>query len=386
MVAGGVLWAVTGRAPEPRPDTLATGVPAQSPSAPLPPAPEPRSPPGLASGQPATELPSASLLPPMTTPTSPGLPDEPEGPRSETQVAAVKPATTVPPNSVRRAIASVVSAAGCSVVTGDDQPEATPVLRGVVGRGQSETALRAAVRDAAPELAPDWQVAIADGPYCAVLDTVRPYARPFGGGPGLGVTLAGRRTSLVADELIMPRVTMPDFAGSLQLDYVASDGSVVHLHEALNGVPYAALSTSEFGKPRPPGFGGWAVDRPFGTDLIVGIASSRPLFRSPRPASENLENYLRDLRVALDQADREGARIAAGGIAGDHQRQAVMPPYGFAPGCRSARLPAPGLALTRRATRLSDDIGPIDGTVGMSDGVTFVMLPVVRSSPGAGIA
>jgi hypothetical protein len=64
-----------------------------------------------------------------------------------------------------------------------------------------------------------------------------------------------------------------------------------------------------FGQPKLPEFGGWAVDKPFGTDLIIGIASSVPLFRSPRPTVEKLDGYLGDLRVALAQAD--GAQVSA---------------------------------------------------------------------------
>jgi hypothetical protein len=211
---------------------------------------------------------------------------------------------------VRRAIAAALTNVPCSTVSVDDQPGATPTLRGVVVSGQNESAMYASVRDAAPSAVPEWQVATADGPYCGVLDAVRPYAQRPGGGPALNLGLRGGRTDLTADELIIPQITMPGFAGSLQLDYVTGDGSVLHMHEALAGAPYAALSAPVFGQPKLPEFGGWAVDKPFGTDLIVGIASSVPLFRSPRPAGERLDGYLRDLNVALTQAVRDGARVS----------------------------------------------------------------------------
>jgi len=53
------------------------------------------------------------------------------------------------------------------------------------------------------------------------------------------------------------------------------------------------------------------VDVPFGTDMIVAIASAAPLYRNARPQSEPQEGYLRDLRAALDTAARNRSRLSA---------------------------------------------------------------------------
>jgi hypothetical protein len=86
-------------------------------------------------------------------------------------------------------------------VTGYDLPDGSPTLRGVVGLGESESVLHRDIQNAAPNATIDWQVAPADGPYCTVLDTLRPYAQPFGGSAkALTIALADGRTDLVADE------------------------------------------------------------------------------------------------------------------------------------------------------------------------------------------
>ena len=103
---------------------------------------------------------------------------------------------------------------------------------------------------------------------------------------------------------------MPDFAGYLQLDYIAADGVIAHLRQTSGDPPYAGLSTRLFGQPTAQ-FEGWKVGPPFGTDLIVGIASSVPLFPTQRPQMDVLEGYLSDLRAALDVAARGGTRISA---------------------------------------------------------------------------
>jgi eukaryotic-like serine/threonine-protein kinase len=224
--------------------------------------------------------------------------------------APVVTALAVPsPEAIRHAIAEALRASPCSLATGDSSGGVT-TLRGAAVRGAPEAELHAAVQDAAPAMAIDWQVGALEGPYCPVLDAVRAYAKPFGtSGRSLGITLANGKTSLVAKDLVVPRVSMPDFPAYLQLDYIASDGSVLHMHDATNGAPYPALAVPAFGEPKP-GFGGWGVDEPFGTDLILGIASSAPLFPVARPATDTLDGYLRDLSAALDRASRSGARVS----------------------------------------------------------------------------
>lgn len=207
-------------------------------------------------------------------------------------------------------MADAVKGAACTVVTGD-VTAAGITLRGVAGRGGPEAALHTAIQDAAPTAAVDWKVDSADGPYCALFDAIRPFARPIGtAGRSLGIGLTNGRTTLTAEELVIPRATMPDFAAHLQLDYIANDGSILHMRDSVTGAAYPANATPVFGEPRPPGFKGWAVDIPFGTDIILGIASSAPLFRGPRPPTDTAEGYAAALHTALDQASRAGTRIA----------------------------------------------------------------------------
>lgn len=260
--------------------------------------------------------------PPDRAPAIPPVPPAPAETAAVTPVTAPVPSPTVTapivtasavpsPDAIRHAVADAVASARCSVVSGDMSAGAA-LLRGVAGRGAGEASLYAAVRQAAPSLAVDDQVMLADGPYCAALDAIHPFARPFGspqGGFGLG--LAGGKTALVANDLVEPVVTMPGFPTHLQLDYIASDGSLLHMHDSAAGAKtYAASSATVFGEPKP-GFKGWAVDEPFGTDLIIAIASTAPLFTAPRPASDTLDTYVRDLNAALDRAAHNGARVSA---------------------------------------------------------------------------
>ncbi len=260
---------------------------------------------------PVDTTPVRPALPADTTPVRPVLPADP------TPVRPPDPAPTVvaivPPSAdaIRRAVATSLRSASCSFATGDDRAPRGPTLQGLTGRGPGETALHEAMQDAAPGMTFDWQVQPVDGPYCAVFDLLRPYARPFAAtAKALGVTLAGGRTDLVAKELVKPRVSLADAPANLQLDYIASDGSVLHMHDAKPGGAYPTDAAPSFGEPRP-GFKGWEIDEPFGTDLIVAITSSVPLFRAGQTLPETMDDYVKELRAALDQAVRGGGRVSA---------------------------------------------------------------------------
>ncbi len=333
LVAGGAaVWALTGNNPAP-PLQVATGpAPAATPPetpretvAANPPAPPPamqatpESPPTTApsppapapvAAKPAPTVPAAATVAAPTPPPTPPAPPAAEPPAPATP-PTVTASATPSPEAIRQAVATALRTAPCSMLTGDTRGPGATVLHGVIGRGAPEATLHSALQEAAPNAAFDWQVTPTDAPVCPLLDLLRPLARPYASTePSLGLALTSGRTELAGGDLVIIRMTTPDHPSHLQLDYVSSDGSIAHLHDALGGTAYPANAPAVFGEPRA-GFKGWAVDVPFGTDLIVGIASSTPLFHSPRPAGETLDAYLRDLRTALDQAARNGARVSA---------------------------------------------------------------------------
>ena len=203
------------------------------------------------------------------------------------------------------ALAAALRNTPCSVTTPEERPPGTITLRGVAGPG-AEPALRDAVAAAAPGVPLDWEVDTATGPYCGLLDTIRPYLRPA----DMAVETLNNRTRLVTDDPIVPRLTLPDFPAHLQLDYVSSDGSVTHMRQSVGPASYAPGATAVFGRHDSPKAETWEVYEPYGTDLLIGIASSTPLFGAPRPSQDRLDGYLRDLQSGLDQAARSGARIA----------------------------------------------------------------------------
>jgi serine/threonine-protein kinase len=187
------------------------------------------------------------------------------------------------------------------LTTADGSP---PVLTGIAGAGAPQAALTGALAklaNATPAIAVASQVQTIDGPYCGALDTVRPY-RPLLSAAALNLGLAGGKTTLANGALIALNATLPGYAGAVEIDYFQSDGTVFHL------VP--KLAAGQLALSQNVG----EVSAPFGTDLIVAIASSLPLFSPARPQLENDSAYLPALQLALQGATAAGGQVSVAAL------------------------------------------------------------------------
>jgi len=324
--------------PPPAPTQGAPQAPAQAAATqatvpiPAPAAPQPAPPPVTAQPLPATpapEPPRAQPQPPVATapapspapvtpppvvtapPAAPGVPTRPPDPLpapAPPQQVAAAPAA----GALRSAIAGVLSEARCAMIGGDMEGANRARLTGYAQAGGGEAALRLRLASAGvPPGAIDWGVRGFEGPYCPALDLLRPYADAFGAPPsGLGLSLPGGRTRLVLGDLLTVTLAMPGFASYLRVSYFTHDGEVVHLHPTPSdpartfgpGVR-VALGDPASGGPR------WEVGPPYGTEMIVAVASERPLFATSRPEFEQSDDYLAALASALRSG--AGGRIAA---------------------------------------------------------------------------
>ena len=201
------------------------------------------------------------------------------------------------------------------------QDTGTVTVFGYAG-SDAAAALRQQVVGVAGGAQLDWRVQHVDPVFCSALGTLRPIAAQAGAPvSGLSLTLAGGQTSLHDGDRIMPRVTMADFAGELRVDYLGHDGSVVHLYPTAADpaqhiaarpsarlTPGAQLSIGDAGPGRPI----WEVGPPYGTDMIIAVASSAPvLTRAPaQNADDNAGPYLRDLASGIARIQQNGGQVA----------------------------------------------------------------------------
>ncbi|MGG5820951.1 protein kinase domain-containing protein [Falsiroseomonas sp. HW251] len=267
-------------------------------------------------------LPPTPFAQPQQAPVAPPVP-QPQAPAAQPQIALgptpvpppapqpAQPAALPSAASARNALSAALPRVSCSLVSGTTSTDRV-TLRGVVGRGAPDAALREAVQGAASGLQRDWRVNSFEGPYCNALDVLRPAAQAFGTVAPLSVALAGNATRLRDGELITPVVNTPDFPSYVYVSFLVHDGTLAHLHPTPTD-PSRLLPAGAALRLGDPAIGGpaWAVGAPYGTDMIIAVASSVPLFEKPRPDDEDIAAYLRDLRTALDNARRRGGRLAS---------------------------------------------------------------------------
>ena len=137
------------------------------------------------------------------------------------------------------------------------------------------------------------------------------YHRAHGGATLRLNAASGKGGDLAAGDTLMVDVVTPDFQSYVTVDYFVLDGHVVHL------LPNAA----ERENTAPPRYtatigslGNWVIGPPFGTEMLVLVATPVPLFDAVRPDAEDRTAYLR----ALDERLASIAKAhGAGAIAVD---------------------------------------------------------------------
>ncbi|WP_165694318.1 DUF4384 domain-containing protein, partial [Teichococcus deserti] len=251
---------------------------------------------------------------PTAPPESPPAPPATPGPATPPEAAPATPPEAPPPAAppptpqapdparLRAVLQTVLQEQSCALLSPEIHADGA-ILQGPAPRGTAEAIRRQLDRAG---IAPNSvSLALQDyrGPYCGLAEVLRPVLAPPESGPQL--RLDGHQP-LLRGELLRMEITMPPRPAMLELLYVTNDGQVVQLSPVEAQVAAARLRK---GDPAP-GFPGWTVEEPFGTDLLLVIASDRPLFPATQPTVQTLDEWLPRARAALDMLRRGGGWAA----------------------------------------------------------------------------
>ncbi|WP_372399244.1 DUF4384 domain-containing protein [Azospirillum sp. HJ39] len=233
-------------------------------------------------------------------PSSPPLPQR-EMPR-ENQTA-VPSALSLPVPTPRRppvaAVAQALRSVACTLLTVEDV-NGRLLVSGTVAGDQAG----GAVRDAVGANAAGWDYGLdlmtADAQFCAPLGTV---AAALDANRRLGTPLATTMVegpALNAGDSLALEIRAPAWPVDLRVDYFTIDGSVVHLlpNPSDHGTALAAGALRRLGD-RAEGERHWTVGPPYGTEMLLTIATPKPLFPTARPEQEPAADYLAALARAL---------------------------------------------------------------------------------------
>jgi len=152
-------------------------------------------------------------------------------------------------------------------------------------------------------------------PYCAVLDLLhRPgFERSREQRQTLGAIGEPAQHGVLRFTAGWPlelQFAAPDFDGFVLIDYFTSDGRVYHLFPANAGREEPIRARQRFTVGGATGRGVRAtIGPPFGLDMVVAVASSRPLLPGPRPVGEGGTAYLQALDGAIADARRRAPNL-----------------------------------------------------------------------------
>jgi serine/threonine-protein kinase len=213
------------------------------------------------------------------------------------------------PSVVAPSLAVQVAALPCSTVTvlTEGAPNITS-FQGIIGSGAPREALDAITVQVRPSSA---NVAVQTFPWTGLSCRLAELVRANAGDGGARLSSASGRTTLRTGEEIRLRLVMPDFDGEVRLDDLNSDGEVSHLMEANLGAPphYRAGTMIGLGRRGDDLIG--RVSPPYGTDILVTIVASKPLFAGRRPVEQAGATFIDELDSALAALRRSGGHVAA---------------------------------------------------------------------------
>ena len=310
-LAGGGAWWFMSR-PAPTAATAEATAPAQATPSPAPATVAAATPPPAQPQQPQPAPPAETTATPQTEP--PVTAASPQ-PQQDTQQVALANLS-----ALRGQIAEWVRSQQCAVLGGNVGDGGAITVSGLAG-DKTVQGLRQGVASFAPPGQIDWQVSGVNQVFCPALNAIHPLVPAFGsvGAPRLGLQMADGRTRLHDGEEVRVRLTMPEFAARLRVEYLGHDGSILHLYPQVADAKaqvagdqsrtFNAGETVNLANPR------WLISEPYGTDMIMAVASSQPLFDRPRPRNEETADvYLRELQSAIDAARQRGASLSGAAI------------------------------------------------------------------------
>ncbi|WP_307136502.1 hypothetical protein [Pseudoroseomonas cervicalis] len=213
------------------------------------------------------------------------------------------PATPAAPSGaagIAAAMRQALAASSCALVSGSAGDQGG-VLGGAVRRGESASLAASLQRAGLPAGAVRLELQEFIGPYCPLAPVLAPFLAPPGAAP---VLRRDGGTPLLQGDLLRLDIVMPQAPSYLELIYLTTDGQVVQLQP-----PEAQAAGARLRKGDPgPGFPGWVVEEPFGTDLLLVITSDRPVFPAGRPVVQPIAEFTALAQQSLQRLRQEGGR------------------------------------------------------------------------------
>ena len=272
---------------------------------------------GLMSGFIKWPFESESELPHQTTTIEPQL--EPTQPEKEPQPIPSQPA--VPDlDTVRALVREFLAEFQCANTTANLSRDGSLSISGFVSSREDLNKIRLEMSRLENLTNFNEDLVVHPWPFCEILEMLQRHQSP-GISPSLQTHLEVNhpdRRYKQGDYLVVSATVGSVFDGYLYIDYLDSDGTVVHMLPSPKRLQNDVLAGQKVmlgaEGPDPRGYYSYEIEPPYGPGLLVATASRQALFgTAPRGHIESAHEYFPALRAALQAAtpDNSSERVMA---------------------------------------------------------------------------
>ena len=238
----------------------------------------------------------------------------PEPPKQQTALTPKEPEllTSPTPPLDRAKLDALLSGFTCARLQADFDPDRILIRGHLQPEDLPKLKQRLAEIPGLPKVI--YEITALTWPYCELVEILFPLKQLNQEQRlGLEITPYQHPSHYVVEENLVLAYTIPSYNSYIYIDYYQLDGGVIHLFPNGMGLnkPVTAKTRHILGDTAKDQKQ-WQIHSPFGTEMIVIIASSTPLFDQPRPELEQAKDYLSALRKAI------AAKTGQGQLAADY--------------------------------------------------------------------
>jgi hypothetical protein len=210
------------------------------------------------------------------------------------------------PEKLRARVAGLLAGLECASVRSRLSDDGTLSLSGFVSTPEDLARVQGEAGRLAGIDKVDARLAVQPWPFCTLLEVIAPL-QPAGATPErlpqLNLNHADRRYR-TGERLVVTAAVGMGFEGYLYVDYIDSDGSVVHLlpsprQKQNHMLPGQKIVLGALDPKDASGDFVYEIQPPLGPGIVVAFASRHRILEAPRPHVETTGDYVPALQAAL---------------------------------------------------------------------------------------